>query len=123
MAIQQLTVQVNESQHFNSTVTLDQQNFGLSFYVTKVPNLQDGTVAEFWYMDLANSQGTPVVQGIGLVAGIDLLFPYRALAVPMGKLFVYPSKNGLFVDPTVDTFSDDNAHLWYQPEAEAFPTA
>ena len=118
MAIQTLTVQVNNSQRLNTQVALDGQNFGLNFYVTKVPNLQDGTVAQFWYLDLYDSQGNAVVLGIGLVAGIDMLFPYRALSVPKGKLFVYPSQDGLFIDPTVDTFSEDNAHLYYQPVAD-----
>lgn len=116
MAFQVVTVQVNDSDHLSTQVFLDGESFGLDFYTTKVPNLADDTVAECWYLDLYDSAGEPLVLGIGLAAGIDILFPYRARAVPKGKLFVNP-EGGSFVDPTVDSFKDALAVLYYQPAA------
>jgi len=117
MSFQEVTVQENGSGHLTSQATLDGVSFGLNFYLTKVPDLQTGAVAEFWYMDELDSAAVPLVLGIGLVTGIDILFPYRARAMPKGKLFVNP-EGTRFIDPTANTFKDDEAFLFYQPEAD-----
>ena len=117
MAIQEVTVQVNDSDHLSTRVELDGVEFRLDFYVTKSPNLTTGVVTQVWYLDLYDSADNPLVLGIGLATGIDILYPYRALEVPAGKLFVNPT-GGVSVDPTVNTFSEDEAVLYYQPEAD-----
>lgn len=117
MAFQELTVQVNDSDHLSTVVFLDQVSFRLDFYTTKVPDLSSGAVTQLWYIDLYDSAGNALVLGIGMATGIDILFPYRARAVPAGKLFVNPEST-LFIDPTVDTFKDDEAVLYYQPAAD-----
>lgn len=117
MALQEVTVQVNGSDHLTTVQFLDGVSYRLDFYTTKVPNLMTGTVAQCWYLDLYDVADKPLVLGIGLVTGIDILFPYHALAVPPGKLFVNPQTT-LFIDPTVDTFLDEEAICFYQPEAD-----
>lgn len=115
--LQEVTVQVNRSDHLSTVVFLDNASYRLDFYTTKVPDLTTGTVAQCWYLDLYDGANTPLVLGIGLVTGIDILFPYHARGVPPGKLFVSP-QNTSFIDPTVDTFDDDEALLFYQPFAD-----
>lgn len=117
MAIQQLTVQVNESDHLSTRVFLDDEQFRLDFYITKIVDTSTLAVTTAWYFDLYDSAGDPLVLGIALASGIDLLFPYRALKVPKGKLFLQSTTNVL-EDPTVDSFRDDEVLLWYQPEAD-----
>lgn len=117
MSLEEVTVQVNGSDHLSTVVFLDNVSYRMDFYTTKVPNLMTGTVAQCWYLDLYDSAGTGLVLGIGLATGIDILFPYHARAVPVGKLFVNPQTT-LFIDPTVDTFVDDEAILFYQPLAD-----
>jgi len=117
MTIQRLTVQVNESDHLSTRVFLDDEQFRLDFYVTKIVNTDTLVVTTAWYLDLYDSAGDPLVLGIGLTAGIDLLYPYRALKVPQGKLWVQPM-SGIYADPTIDTFEEDEAVVYYQPVAD-----
>ena len=117
MAFQKITVQVNESQHLSTQVFLDNVSYRLDFYVTKVPDLVTGESTNLWYIDLYNSANTPIVLGIGMATGIDIFFPYRARAVPAGKLFVAPQDTA-YIDPTENTFINDEAILFYQPAAD-----
>jgi len=122
MAFQTLTVQVNGSQHFSQWLTLDDVLFRLDFYVTRVIELTTGEVISRWYLDLYDGGNSPIVMGIGVTTGIDILFPYRAYKIPAGKLFVYPNVqvgNGTgYDDPTETTFEEDLAFVDYQTEAE-----
>jgi hypothetical protein len=117
MAFQSLVVQVNQSQHLSTQVFLDNVSYRLDFYVTRVPDLSTGVSANYWYLDLYDSSDNAIVLGIGLVTGIDILFPYRALNVPAGKLFVSPQETA-YIDPTENTFINDEALLLYQPAAD-----
>lgn len=102
-----IKVQVRDTdQHLAQVVVLDSSQYQLDTYNNKY----DGR----WYLDLHDSLGNPVVRSIGLVAGIDLLYPYRAYAgVPPGKLFVRLT-DGQLDDPTLDTFSQGKAVFYYQ---------
>ena len=62
-----------------------------------------------WYFDLAVVPGAPILAGIGLAVGLDLLFPYRHLDVPPGPLFV----RGPSADPTERGFFDGNWSVAY----------
>ncbi len=42
---------------------------------------------EAWSLDIANSDGVPIIQGIPLVCGVDLLKQYEYLGLP-GRLEV-----------------------------------
>lgn len=106
MAIQEITVQFREFEtHTSQTLTLDGVRFRLDTYTNKA----DGA----WYLDIFDGEGDALVQGLALVTGLDLLFPYRYLAVPPGILFVNDHE-GEREDPGLDTFFDRGAALYYQ---------
>ena len=91
--------------HTSQTLTLDGVRVRMDFYT----NRSDG----LWYMDLFDSQNNAMVMGIGLATGLDLFFPYRYLDVPPGVLFVNDHL-GALEDPTLDTWQDEQAQLFYQ---------
>lgn len=106
MAITQISPQLREEDtHTSQTLTLDRVRFQLDTYT----NNADGG----WYMDLRDSTGEPIVLGIALVTGLDLLFPYRYLDVPAGVLFIN-DLDGPRQDPTLDSFKDQEVALYYQ---------
>jgi len=111
MAIQEIKVQFRKDEtHASQTLTLDGVRFRLDTYTNKA----DGS----WYLDLYDEDDEPLVQGIALATGLDLLFPYRYLDVPPGILFVN-DHIGPREDPTLDTFLDEAAALYYQTADEA----
>ena len=111
MAIQEITVQFRADEtHASQTLTLDGVRFRLDTYTNKA----DGA----WYMDLYDEDNVALVQGIAIVTGLDLLFPYRYLDVPPGILFVN-DQDGPQEDPTLSTFLDEEAALYYQTADEA----
>jgi hypothetical protein len=104
--ILQITPQFRpEDTHTSQTLTLDGVRFRLDTYTNKF----DGA----WYMDLRDFEDEPLVLGIALVTGLDLLFPYRYLAIPAGILFLN-SLTGERVDPGLTSFEDEAMALYYQ---------
>ena len=113
MSIVQITSQFRkEDKHTSQTVTLE----GVRFRIDTYTNTADGC----WYMDLYDSDNAPLVIGIRLTTGLDLLFPYRYKAVPPGILFINDHV-GQRQDPTLDAFDDQEVALYYQTSDEAFP--
>jgi hypothetical protein len=100
-----LLVQVGASTHLDRVYDLDGARFRFATYTNKV----DGR----WYLDISDSLGTPIVLGLGLACGCDLLYPYRARPVPAGKLWVQPQNAGADSDPDLDGFADNRFALWY----------
>lgn len=108
MSILEIIPQFREDdKHTSQTMVLDGVRFRLETYT----NVVDSS----WYMDLFDSEGNALVQGIALTFGLDLLFSYRHLDVPPGILFV----SGNFEDPTLDSFTDETSVLYYQEAADA----
>jgi hypothetical protein len=106
MTIIQITPQFREEdQHTSQTLTLDGTRFRLDTYTNRF----DGA----WYLDLYDADEEPLILGLGLVTGLDLLFPYRYLAVPAGVLFINPL-TGDSVDPGLTSFTDKDVALYYQ---------
>ena len=104
MAIVHITPQFRkEDKHTSQTLTLDGVRFRLDTYTNRA-DLS-------WYMDLFDEQGAALLQGIALVAGLDLLYPYRYLDVPAGILFVHSTP---LQDPGLDSFDDEDVALLYQ---------
>ncbi|MBC3230760.1 hypothetical protein H8J17_19355 [Serratia fonticola] len=66
-----------------------------------------------WVLDIANNDRTPLIQGIPLVAGADLLAQYRYLGIG-GALFVVSDPNVLF-PPTKDNLGIE-CHLYFLVE-------
>lgn len=113
MAIINITPPFDSRDHVSMSITLDDQTYRMDFKQNKQTNT--------WFMDLFDSLGAPLVLGMGLSAGIDILYPYKARQVPPGKLFVSP-QFGAFVDPDLDAFEEGEAIIYYITEAEAFGT-
>lgn len=106
MSILEIEVQFkDEDVHTSRVVVLEGVRFRLDTYTNK----QDNT----WYMDLYDDQDVPLVQGLALVVGLDLLFPYRYKNVPPGILFVN-DQSGVVQDPNLESFSKKEAALYYQ---------
>lgn len=105
MALVEITVQFRpEDKRTVQTLELDNARYQLATYT----NRADGG----WFMDLADSAGNPLLFGIALVTGLDILFPYRHLDVPPGILFVNDLA-GPREDPTLETFDERGAALYY----------
>jgi len=112
MSIQEISVQLNESVHLSQTLTLDGVRFRLDTYTNKADSS--------WYMDLADEDGVALVQGIALVVGLDLLYPYRHLTnIPPGILFVNDQTLPVLSDPMLDSFTDQEFALYYQTVEDA----
>ena len=41
-----------------------------------------------WYLDVSDIEDVLIVGSIALVPGVDLLLPYKHLAIPQGRLYV-----------------------------------
>lgn len=111
MAIIEIKFQFRKDQtHSSENITLDGTRFRLDAYTNKADSS--------WYMDLFDSNDDPLVTGIAIATGLDLLFPYRYLAVPPGILFVN-SLAGAPNDPVLDSFIQLEVALYYQTADEA----
>ena len=120
MSIIDLPVQIGDpnigfSTNFRYTVFLEGTQFGLVFYTEK-PDDQ-------WFFDLTTVNFEPVVAGLGLSVGLDLLFPYRSLgeAIPPGILYCV-DLSGEGNDPTVESFQNGTHVLRYMTADQAFGT-
>lgn len=74
------------------------------------------TVSSCWVMDIADAEDVPIVQGIPLITGADLLEQYGYLGIP-GRLIVQTDN-----DPNaVPTFLNlgEAGHLYYLVEDDA----
>ena len=102
----EITVQFREDEtHPTQVLTLDGVKFRLDTYTNKI----DGG----WYFNISDADDVAVVVGVGLVTGLDLLFPYRHLDVPPGILFVN-DLIGPRDDPGLESFINGGAALYYQ---------
>lgn len=110
-AITQITPQFRkEDKHTSQTLTLDQVRFRLDTYTNRADNS--------WYMNLYDTNDEPILLGIALATGLDLLYPYRYLPVPAGVLFVN-DLDGPRQDPTLDSFEGEEVALYYQDAESA----
>jgi len=63
-----------------------------------------------WMLDIANQNGSPLVQGIPLLTGRDLLSQYKYLGIG-GKLVVQTDQNA-YALPTATNLGTDS-HLYF----------
>lgn len=90
--------------HHRVAYVLDRRRYRFSFYTS--------TVDDAWFFNLANDDGSVVINGIALASGVDLLHPYRHLAVPPGPLWVHDvDLRG--ADPDLRAFAEGRAQLRY----------
>ena len=107
--ILEIAVQLlDDDSHVSQTLTLDGVRFRLETYTNK----EDDT----WYFDIYDLEDVPLLQGIAIVTGLDLLFPYRyKTGLPPGVLFVNDQLGTEQLnDPTIDSFKDKRAALYYE---------
>lgn len=109
MAILQIPAQVNESQNFQFTITLDDERWRFAFFTNKIDNS--------WYWDLFDGDDEAILQGQPLAVGVDLLYPYRYLDVPEGIVFVIDT-TGEGKDPQVDSFLERTHQVLYADAEE-----
>jgi len=58
-----------------------------------------------WFMDIADSTNTPIVSGIAMVTGVDLLQPYGYLGF-VGSMYMVNTAGG-DAPPTFDNIGTD----------------
>jgi len=103
--ILQITTQFRSETHSSQRITLDGVRARFDFFTNK----QDKS----WYLDLFDGDDNQLVMGIALATGLDILFPYRYLDLPPGKLFINDHIPP-FTDPVLDSFSENQAALYYE---------
>ncbi len=108
MSLLIITVQPRGTEsHFDTTILLDGRRFRFSFYTN--------TIDQRWYMDVANDDESSAARGIPMSNGTELLYPYRHLDIPQGKLFISTADDG--DDPDLEAFADGRATLFYDEVA------
>lgn len=95
-----------QNTHYSQVVTLSEQRYTLV--------LRFNTRMGRWILDIADGIGTPIVQGIAMLALRNLASQYTTLAVPPGVLFCYNAKSP-FVDPSLASFLTDTQFLYSDP--------
>lgn len=102
------------SSNFSYTIILEGVQLGLTFKTNK----PDGS----WFFDITTVNFEPVVMGLGLSCGLDLLFPYRSKGdqIPPGVLYCV-DLTGAGLDPVVDSFEKKTHVLRYMTSDQAFP--
>jgi hypothetical protein len=112
MGIIQITPQFRKiDTHTSQTLDLDGVRFRLDTYTNK----NDGR----WYFDVFSDSDVALVQGVGVVTGLDLLFPYHYLPIPPGVLFVQDQSGKPYLDPELDDFIQGDMALFYQEVFDA----
>lgn len=101
-----IPLQVGTPQTFS--VQLGGVTYQLTFLYRNDPGGQGG-----WTLDIADAANNPIVQGIPLVTGADLLAQYRHLGFT-GKLIVQTTSNPDAV-PTFANLGNDGRLYWVTP--------
>lgn len=114
MSMIRIARRIGASEHYEIGERLDGAGFRIVLYnVVAPPGLADFPEERSggWALDLYDAQGNALVRGIGVTQGIDLLYPYRHLAVPAGSLVCH-TVDGL--DPDLKAFAEGRAQLLYK---------
>lgn len=67
-------------------------------------------VTDRWYLSIYNTDSVLIVGSIAVVPAVDLLLPYKHLALPQGELFSYSVSR----EPPTFTTLDNTARLLYR---------
>lgn len=114
MSMIRIARRIGASEHYEIAERLGSATFRVVLYtVVEPPALADfsATRTGGWALDLYGAQGNALVRGIGVTPWIELLYPYRHLAVPTGSL-VCDTLDGL--DPDLTAFAEGRARLLYK---------
>lgn len=67
-----------------------------------------------WYVSIFDTTDTLIVGSLAVVPGVDLLLPYKHLAIPQGQLFAYARDR----EPPTFVTADVGAVTLYREEEE-----
>lgn len=98
--------QNEEQRQTTQEVTLDGVRFRL--------RAQYVALTDRWYVSVLDTTDALIVGPIACVPGVDLLHPYKHLAIPQGQLFCSSADRE---PPTFSTL-DATARVLYRPEAD-----
>lgn len=113
MSVLEITVQFREDEtHASQTLVLEGVRVRFDTYTNRDDNS--------WYLDIYDDDDQPMIIGIALAVGLDLLFPYRHLNVPPGILFVQDQGGQPFRDPILPDFFAGNMALFYVSADQEF---
>ena len=112
-AIQLRVLFKEEQTRVTQTLELEGIRIDLVTYTNKFDGL--------WYMDMLDGEGDPIVRGIALVVGLDLMYRYRYKdTVPPGIFMVQDQSGTPFIDPNLESFINDDAMLLYIASDQVF---
>lgn len=114
MSMTRIARRIGASEHYEIGERLGAASFRIVLYNVVAPVGLGDFPAERsggWALDIYDAQGNALVRGIGVTQGVDLLYPYRHLAVPTGSI-VCDTTDGL--DPDLTAFADGRARLLYK---------
>ncbi len=107
MGIIQITPQFREFEtHTSQTLDLDDVRVRFDTYTNKYDGL--------WYFDVFDASSNPLIQGVGLMTGLDLWFQYHYLPIPTGILFVQDQSGSPPADAGLADFLEGDMALFYQ---------
>jgi hypothetical protein len=104
-----LVLPFSEAPAFSQEVTLDDVPYRFRFIWN--------TRFEFWSMSIFDREFTPIVQGIKVVLGYELISLYRGLPVPPGEIYTVDTTDEV-VRIGRDDIPDGVVQLVYVPESE-----
>jgi hypothetical protein len=110
---------VGFSSNYAYTTFLEGVQIGFRFYTNKP--------SDAWFFDITDVNFNPLVAGLGLSVGLDLLFPYRSLGadvIPPGILYCADLRaqgDGPGFDPTVSAFENKTHQLRYVTSDHVYP--
>ena len=94
------------------TNTPSKSNFELEGMVLEL-RTRYNYLAECWTLDIADAQGDPLLTGLMLVPGHDLLTPYLELKKTLGALVLVEKSRGDYKSP--DLLGINTKLLWFSP--------
>jgi hypothetical protein len=96
---------------FEIPLSGESQSFGVTLAGAQYQLLvQWRNAVQTWFLDIADASGNPLVQGIALVTGVDLLGQHKHLGID-GSLFVV-SDDDPGAMPTYDNMGT-GSHLYF----------
>lgn len=90
--MQVIPLNSNPNQSFNITLSVDNKNLTLGFYIAY------NEIAGYWFMNIADKDGNKLLSGIPLLVGYNLLRQYKYLNIGSA----YMAK--------IDNITDENAN-------------
>lgn len=72
--------------------------------------------AQCWMLDLSDALDAPILTGLMLIPGIDILKPYEHIRQQLGSFVLSEATTDAYLEP--DSLGNTTQLLWYAPDAE-----